>query len=140
MIHETTGMLSYGAISLSHPGQCDGGFTTDSLRGMRQITTFRKEPMRRPNSPQMAAIAPVTPRRVRGGSGTDADGRARVDLVDLRHQRLDLELPCPTEGDRQRVRRVVPRPELDERHRDRRDVLRRVAQRQVELQHVREEP
>ena len=38
-------MLSRGAISASHPGQCEGGETIDSPLGTRQMTTLRKEPI-----------------------------------------------------------------------------------------------
>ncbi len=47
-------MLSRGAIGASQPGQCDGGDTTDSPRGTRQITTLRNDPMSRPSTPQNA--------------------------------------------------------------------------------------
>ncbi len=41
-------MLSKPRISASHWGQCDGGATTDSPRGTRQITTFRNDPIASP--------------------------------------------------------------------------------------------
>src|SRR5690349_21181572 len=53
-------MLSRLAILVSHPGQCDGGLTIDSLRGIRQITTFKNEPMTSPYKPLIAATSAVT--------------------------------------------------------------------------------
>src|SRR3954447_25039300 len=53
-------MLSRFAILISHAGQCDGGRTIDSLRGTRQITTFRNEPMTSPYKPLIAATSAVT--------------------------------------------------------------------------------
>ena len=41
-------MLSRTAIGVSQPGQCDAGFTNDSRRGTRQMTTFRNEPITSP--------------------------------------------------------------------------------------------
>src|SRR5512142_2204471 len=66
--HDNTGTLSRGEMGVSQPGQCDGGATTDSPRGMRQITTFRNEPISRPKSALMATIAAVIARRVDGPS------------------------------------------------------------------------
>src|SRR3954467_3391537 len=63
---ETTGMLSRGAISVPQDGQCEGGRTMDSPRGTRQMTTLRKEPMRRPKIAQMAAKVAVTGGRLTG--------------------------------------------------------------------------
>ena len=44
------GTLSYHVSGLSHLGQCDGGETSDSSRGSRQTTTFRKLPMHAPSA------------------------------------------------------------------------------------------
>src|SRR5947209_13669475 len=55
-----TGMLSRGEIGLSQPGQCEGGRTTDSPRGTRQMTTLRNDPMSRPSTPQKIAVKAVT--------------------------------------------------------------------------------
>jgi hypothetical protein len=46
------GMLSSGRIAAPQAGQCDPGQTTDSPRGVRWMTTFRKLPM---TAPQMVA-------------------------------------------------------------------------------------
>src|SRR3954451_7042711 len=46
--HETTGMLSYGLIGWSQPGQCDGGGERVSPPRSRQTTTLRNDPMIRP--------------------------------------------------------------------------------------------
>src|SRR4051812_8738973 len=43
-------MLSRALIRSPQFGQCDGGETIDSLRGTRQMTTFRKLPMHAPRS------------------------------------------------------------------------------------------
>jgi len=58
--HESTGMLSRGEIGVSQLGQCDAGWTTDSFRGTRQMTTFKNDPMTRPNTPHIAATSAVT--------------------------------------------------------------------------------
>ncbi len=63
-------MLSYGAISASQLGQCDGGRTIDSPRGTRQITTLRNDPISRPRSPH-----PATRSAVIGGDTTAGAGR-----------------------------------------------------------------
>ncbi len=52
-------MLSRFLIWLSQPGQCDGGFTIDSCRGTRQMTTLRKDPMTSPYRPLTAATKTV---------------------------------------------------------------------------------
>jgi hypothetical protein len=44
----TTGMLRYHFISALHLGQCDGGETTLSPRGMRHMQTLRKLAMQAP--------------------------------------------------------------------------------------------
>jgi len=62
--------LSRGRTGASQAGQCDGGRTSDSPRGSRQIATLRNEPMARPSSPQAAATAmviTVVSSGVRGG-------------------------------------------------------------------------
>jgi hypothetical protein len=43
-------MLSYGLMPAPHDPQWLAGSTTDSSRGHRKMTTFRKLPMMRPNS------------------------------------------------------------------------------------------
>src|SRR4051794_1014021 len=75
--HDTTGMLSRLAIFVSQPGQCDGGVTIDSLRGTRQITTLRNEPMTSPYMPLIAATSAVTTVEARRGTGADRASRAR---------------------------------------------------------------
>src|SRR5438445_1585206 len=61
-------MLSRFAILASHAGQCDGGLTIDSLRGTRQITTFKNEPMMSPYTPLIAATSAVTTGKGRRGA------------------------------------------------------------------------
>jgi hypothetical protein len=51
----TTGMLRYHFISALHLGQCDGGETTLSPRGMRQMQTLRKLAMQDPNANEKTA-------------------------------------------------------------------------------------
>ena len=41
-------MFWYQRMRALHFGQCDGGRTTDSLRGRRQMQTFRKLAMQHP--------------------------------------------------------------------------------------------
>ena len=41
-------MLSRVAIGVLQPGQCERGFTIDSCRGTRQITTLRNDPTTSP--------------------------------------------------------------------------------------------
>jgi hypothetical protein len=48
--HESTGTLSRARITWPHLGHALGGETIDSPRGTRQITTLRKDPMRRPTT------------------------------------------------------------------------------------------
>src|ERR687894_1956817 len=55
--HESTGTLSYGAIGAPQPGQRERGRTSDSPRGRRWITTFRKLPMSAPRTPASATAA-----------------------------------------------------------------------------------
>ncbi|MEQ1857903.1 MAG: hypothetical protein ABL963_15720 [Longimicrobiales bacterium] len=50
-IQESTGMLSYQAISSWHLGHRERGVTTDSSLGHRSVQTFRNDPKRRPKSP-----------------------------------------------------------------------------------------
>src|SRR5688500_2773597 len=45
-----TGTLSYHLRRLPHLGQCEGGVTSDSPRGSRQTTTFRKLPTHAPKA------------------------------------------------------------------------------------------
>ena len=46
-------MLSYQAIPVPHPGQRDGGRTTDCFgSGQRTMQTLRKLPITAPNTPQ----------------------------------------------------------------------------------------
>jgi hypothetical protein len=45
-----TGMLSYQRSGVLHLGQCDGGVISDSPRGNRQTTTFKKLPMHAPRA------------------------------------------------------------------------------------------
>ena len=52
--------------AVPHAGQCDGGRTTDSPRGTRQMTTLRNEPMTRPR------------RRPRQEQELDSHGRERT--------------------------------------------------------------
>ena len=47
--HDTTGMLSYHLMGVSHLGQCEGGLESDSPRGSRQITTLPNDPKMSPN-------------------------------------------------------------------------------------------
>src|SRR5688500_1125763 len=49
LIHPTIGTLSYHLSSRSHFGQCEGGVISDSPRGRRHTTTFRKLPMHAPS-------------------------------------------------------------------------------------------
>ncbi len=63
-------MLSYGLISASQCGQCDGGRTIDSWRGTRQITTLRNEPIIRPSTPHT-----TTRNAVMAGEATAASRR-----------------------------------------------------------------
>src|SRR4051812_15691916 len=53
-------MLSRGEICTPQLGQCEGGDTTDSPRGTRQITTFRNDPTRRPSTPATTTAKPYT--------------------------------------------------------------------------------
>src|SRR5205807_3138027 len=69
--HDASGMLSWGAIGVSHDGQCDAGCTTDSFRGTRQMTTLRNDPITRPKTPQMTATSAVT-RTLLPGSASSA--------------------------------------------------------------------
>src|SRR4051794_37524187 len=63
---DTRGMSSRGAIGALQPGQCERGVTTDSPRGTRQMTTFRNDPISRPNTPQTTAVNVVTGPSYRG--------------------------------------------------------------------------
>src|SRR5690349_11460190 len=56
---ENRGTLSQGAIGVSHEGHFDRGATTDSLRGTRQITTLRNDPITRPKIPATTATNAV---------------------------------------------------------------------------------
>jgi len=47
-IHEKSGMLCQGLRDLPQEVQCDAPKTTLSWFGMRKMTTFKKEPKRRP--------------------------------------------------------------------------------------------
>src|SRR5437763_16573691 len=49
MIQPTTGRLSYHLSRLLHLGQCEAGVTSDSPRGSRQTTTFKKLPIHAPS-------------------------------------------------------------------------------------------
>src|SRR3954470_17162158 len=49
-IHPNTGMLSRQASRCSHLGHREGGVMSDSSRGNRQTTTFKKLPMHAPNA------------------------------------------------------------------------------------------
>src|SRR5437879_6955006 len=49
-IHPNTGILSYHASGVLHFGQCDGGVTSDSPRGSRHTTTFKKLPTHAPSA------------------------------------------------------------------------------------------
>src|SRR4051812_24303829 len=49
-IHPNTGMLSRQASRCSHLGHREGGVISDSSRGNRQTTTFRKLPMHAPRA------------------------------------------------------------------------------------------
>src|SRR5689334_18008567 len=48
-------------MGLSQPAQCDGGLTTDSPRGTRQITTLRNEPTIRPSTLHTTISGAVMP-------------------------------------------------------------------------------
>jgi hypothetical protein len=47
-------------MPLPQAGHADGGLTTDSPLGTRQMTTLRKEPMSSPNTAATATSAYVT--------------------------------------------------------------------------------
>src|SRR5689334_4366022 len=70
LIQPRTGMLSYHGSSFSHLGQCDGGVTSDSPRGSRQTTTFKKLPMHAPST-NRETIASA------GGIGGKREGMVR---------------------------------------------------------------
>ena len=53
--YEITGMLSRGAIGVSHDGHADGGWTIDRPTGSRAATTFRKLPTASPGTNATAA-------------------------------------------------------------------------------------
>ena len=53
-------MLSRVAIGVSQPGQCERGFTIDSCRGTRQITTLRNDPTTSPYTPATTVMNSVT--------------------------------------------------------------------------------
>src|SRR6478672_2625596 len=57
----STGTLSLGRIGRSHPGQCEGGRTTDSPLGTRQMTTLRKEPTASPRTTVRITRASMDP-------------------------------------------------------------------------------
>ena len=60
-------MLSRFASCVSHDGQCERGFTIDSLRGTRQMRTFRKDPTRSPYTPATTVTNAVTTDKRRPG-------------------------------------------------------------------------
>src|SRR5665213_2991139 len=51
-IQDSTGTLSRSRIGVWHKGQVERGLIIDSWSGTRYITTFKNDPMARPNSPQ----------------------------------------------------------------------------------------
>src|SRR3954463_4382774 len=53
--HDTTGTLSYHAISCPHDMQAEGGRTIERRSGTRAATTFRNEPSARPGARASAA-------------------------------------------------------------------------------------
>jgi hypothetical protein len=68
MIHESSGMLSYQAISLSQRGQRDRGETTEMPSGTRAMTTLRKLPTLAPKrTDQSAAVQASGPGSAEGG-------------------------------------------------------------------------
>ena len=93
------GILSYHAIALPQ-AQWDPGWTTDSFRGSRWMTTFRKLPMHAPNakiatgknhgkaaenSASEAAFIPCRIGESRSTSARSVASRQRVDTVELYH-------------------------------------------------------
>jgi hypothetical protein len=48
--------LSYQAIGLLQAGQWDAGHTIDARRGKRWMHTFKKLPIKAPNSPAMMSV------------------------------------------------------------------------------------
>src|SRR3954467_9565572 len=71
---DTTGTLSYHAISCSQTMQAEGGWTTDRRSGTRAATTFRNEPSARPGAKASAA-------RTTGLTPAALLGHDRLDLV-----------------------------------------------------------
>src|SRR5258705_827722 len=53
--YETSGTLSYSAISCPHAMQADAGLTSERFNGTRAATTFRKEPNASPGAKASAA-------------------------------------------------------------------------------------
>src|SRR3954452_952095 len=94
---DSTGTLSRGEIGVSQPGQCEGGRTTDSPRGTRQMTTLRKEPMTRPRSAtrtrRTTYTSPITSVRAEGRPDLDPD----VHPVGRRDRREELGRSGATE-------------------------------------------
>jgi hypothetical protein len=56
MSQESTGTLSKDLIGAPHPGHELGGDTIDLPAGTLKITTFKKEPTSKPNTPTRTAI------------------------------------------------------------------------------------
>src|SRR5580765_1002210 len=70
--HERTGTLSHAAIGAPHDGQRERGDTSDSPRGRRWTTTFRKLPTIRPKRP--ATTSPSVANASYGGTASAVTG------------------------------------------------------------------
>src|SRR3954454_2859005 len=86
---DTTGTLSYHAISCPQDMQADGGLMIERRSGTRAATTFRNEPSARPGARASAAkimelVAPAALDDRDGGHGRVARRHSRQQLHDRR--------------------------------------------------------
>src|SRR4051812_36675079 len=106
-------MLSRGAIGRSQPGQCEGGRTTDSPLGTRQMTTLRNEPITSPTTALAAAAAASTRATLAAAGPRQRSARLAlvvdVDVVGDGRQGCGVDAP-------HRQREVVQREPVVDRH------------------------
>src|SRR6266545_1720045 len=87
--YDTSGTLSYHAISVPHVGHAERGLTSERRSGRRAATTLRKLPRASAGAKTKAASATSTPGFI-GGSG--AGLKPPLTCVELWRLRLRVDL------------------------------------------------